>query len=266
MDKKNTFLLTVIAVATLLVAIVGATFAYFTAQTGEGKDVQIEVTTSTSDTTLFSTFDRIAIRANQSNFGKDAEGNGIQSLRGMTKGYVSFVANSNTQEGNYCYNVDLQVSNNNFIYSLPKNGDDYYPELVLNLWKGTLEGEVKSDLDDKSISYTEYTGSNFSKLATAKTLEDEAASDKTVPYKENIKTGKVCDTQAIGDTFAENPQDGYVPTESAKCEESATISGYDITLVGYNGSTDTETAKFDFSGITNGIHNQKVIKIPLKQE
>ncbi|MBQ7031164.1 MAG: hypothetical protein IJN13_02175 [Bacilli bacterium] len=31
MDKKNTMLLTVIAVATLLVAVVGATFAYFTA-------------------------------------------------------------------------------------------------------------------------------------------------------------------------------------------------------------------------------------------
>ena len=29
MEKKNTLLLTVIAVATLLVAVVGATFAYF---------------------------------------------------------------------------------------------------------------------------------------------------------------------------------------------------------------------------------------------
>lgn len=38
MEKKNTILLTVIAVATLLVAVVGATFAYFTAttQTGTG--------------------------------------------------------------------------------------------------------------------------------------------------------------------------------------------------------------------------------------
>ncbi|MCM1053710.1 MAG: hypothetical protein NC483_07040 [Ruminococcus sp.] len=39
MEKKNTILLTVVAIATLLVAIVGATFAYFTATTqvgGEG--------------------------------------------------------------------------------------------------------------------------------------------------------------------------------------------------------------------------------------
>lgn len=39
MEKKNTILLTVIAIATLLVAVVGATFAYFTAQ----------VTTSNND-------------------------------------------------------------------------------------------------------------------------------------------------------------------------------------------------------------------------
>ncbi len=36
MDKKNTMLLTVIAVATLLVAVVGATFAYFSIVQGEG--------------------------------------------------------------------------------------------------------------------------------------------------------------------------------------------------------------------------------------
>lgn len=36
MDKKNTLMLTVIAVATLLVAVVGATFAYFTASENAG--------------------------------------------------------------------------------------------------------------------------------------------------------------------------------------------------------------------------------------
>ncbi len=38
MEKKNTILLTVIAVATLLVAVVGATFAYFTASTAPSGD------------------------------------------------------------------------------------------------------------------------------------------------------------------------------------------------------------------------------------
>ncbi len=49
MERKNTVLLTVIAVATLLVAVVGATFAYFTATaTSEGTDVgKVETTTAT---------------------------------------------------------------------------------------------------------------------------------------------------------------------------------------------------------------------------
>lgn len=48
MEKKNTVLLTVIAVATLLVAVVGATFAYFTATTtpdGNGGNTTATTTT-----------------------------------------------------------------------------------------------------------------------------------------------------------------------------------------------------------------------------
>ncbi len=48
MEKKNTILLTVIAVATLLVAVVGATFAYFTASTaGDGDKSTGTVNTAT---------------------------------------------------------------------------------------------------------------------------------------------------------------------------------------------------------------------------
>lgn len=46
MERKNTILLTVIAVATLLVAVVGATFAYFTATSDVTATSTVEVTTS----------------------------------------------------------------------------------------------------------------------------------------------------------------------------------------------------------------------------
>ncbi len=45
MDKKNTMLLTVIAVATLLVAVVGATFAYFSVANATDSTVQANVQT-----------------------------------------------------------------------------------------------------------------------------------------------------------------------------------------------------------------------------
>ena len=47
MERKNTILLTVIAIATLLVAVVGATFAYFTASsTAEGEGSEVKGTTN----------------------------------------------------------------------------------------------------------------------------------------------------------------------------------------------------------------------------
>lgn len=55
MEKKNTVLLTVIAVATLLVAVVGATFAYFTATTaGENNQgtTGVQTTTTVGNVTL----------------------------------------------------------------------------------------------------------------------------------------------------------------------------------------------------------------------
>lgn len=48
MEKKNTVLLTVIAVATLLVAVVGATFAYFTATTAGAGNGTANTSTTTS--------------------------------------------------------------------------------------------------------------------------------------------------------------------------------------------------------------------------
>ena len=49
MEKKNTVLLTVIAIATLLVAVVGATFAYFGASTTNTASSTVKVETKPAD-------------------------------------------------------------------------------------------------------------------------------------------------------------------------------------------------------------------------
>ena len=54
MDKKNTMLLTVIAVSTLLVAVVGATFAYFSVYTGTPGATNIDATVETVGTVTLS--------------------------------------------------------------------------------------------------------------------------------------------------------------------------------------------------------------------
>ena len=61
MEKKNTVLLTVIAVATLLVAVVGATFAYFTASNSYTGDAagNVNVNTATESADLVLNVDKV---------------------------------------------------------------------------------------------------------------------------------------------------------------------------------------------------------------
>ncbi|MDE6285307.1 MAG: hypothetical protein K2M17_06130 [Bacilli bacterium] len=127
MDKKNTLLLTVIAVATLLVAVVGATFAYFTAQTGEGQSAPIKVTTATNDTLEYGSFDPINISATQQNFGQ-GEGNRI----GTTSGQVTLKANTETAT-EYCYTASIDVTENTFGYTT----EAHTPELIFTATKNS---------------------------------------------------------------------------------------------------------------------------------
>ncbi len=213
MDKKNTILLTVIAVATLLVAMVGATFAYFTAQRGKGAQADITVKTSTSDSLEMDSFTPISIVATQDNFG---EKKGTRS--GEAKGIIKLTANdaTTTSEVSYCYTADLVVSKNEFTYSRLEgtekgsqleNHDNKDPELVLALYK-----EVGlTSADAESTDEKEY------KIQIGK-------DGNTLDYLTNIITTNVC---SDNDTTVENTES---PQEDSNCPQK-TISGYDITTL-----------------------------------
>ena len=133
-NRKNTILLTVIAVATLLVAVVGATFAYFTAQDDGDVTRNINVTTSTTDSATF-TLEPITITANQTNF---AQGKGDQTA--VSTGTASFTANNTDETSEFCYTLTINVANNDFEYTT----DESTPELVLDVTKdaGTTTAPV----------------------------------------------------------------------------------------------------------------------------
>ena len=134
-NRKNTILLTVIAVATLLVAVVGATFAYFTAQGGDDVSKNVIVKTDTSDSAIF-TLEPISITANQTNFG---QGDGDQV--GTSTGTASFTANSADETSEFCYTLTINVESNDFEYTVGSTT----PELVLDVTKdaGTKSSPVK---------------------------------------------------------------------------------------------------------------------------
>ncbi len=118
-NKKNTILLTVIAVATLLVAVVGATFAYFTAQGGTGTSANVTVTTGTAASSEFGTFGAINIYADATTFAK-----GKPDATGTTTGTVSWTAPGATTtttpseaDRSFCYTADLIINTNTFTKS-----------------------------------------------------------------------------------------------------------------------------------------------------
>lgn len=107
MEKRNTVLLTVIGLATLLVAVIGATFAYFTAQvTSSGASASQDVTTVTlGGTTL--TFESAAKNFSYLNYpgGLGVIGSNVVFKKEATSGKPD----SNTYMATY--DLELNVTN-----------------------------------------------------------------------------------------------------------------------------------------------------------
>ena len=135
-NRKNTILLTVIAVATLLVAVVGATFAYFTAQGTGSKQKDVTVTTETIDSMAFWIQQDITINVPVGDFGV-----GKPDKEGSTTATATFKAN-NADASEFCYTVKLNVTTNTFAYTAENTSR--LPELTLHVTKKSAgEGEYE---------------------------------------------------------------------------------------------------------------------------
>ncbi len=89
--NKKTYILSIVAIVTLLTFVVVASFAYFGVQGGTAASVDIKVGTSTTDVLTFSVGSDINIVANQSSFSKDKT-----SLSVSTSATASLTANNST--------------------------------------------------------------------------------------------------------------------------------------------------------------------------
>lgn len=141
-NRKNTILLTVIAVATLLVAVVGATFAYFTAQGGEAVQTPVDVKTAQTSNGSFVTNGEISITADQEDFYQ-----GAGNKTGRATATVTYTASS-TEASDFCYTVGLQVTNNNFVYTTDPTNT---PELTFTARK---QASSNTELEEESPATT----------------------------------------------------------------------------------------------------------------
>ncbi len=122
--EKKTLVLSVIAVVTLIVVVVGATYAYFMAQGGASANTNVNVQTNTTDNLSFSVGEEINITATQDNF---AQGAGNQA--GSTTASATLTANNATNTATRNYYLYLNITSNDFEYTVDENT----PELILTV-------------------------------------------------------------------------------------------------------------------------------------
>ena len=147
-NRKNTILLTVIAVATLLVAVVGATFAYFSAAGGTGTTGNVTVSTGTAASSEFGTMNAINLYADASTFaegGKDVTGSSTGTVKWTAPGAAG-TATPSVADRTFCYTAALEIIANTFVKSADNTSN--VNELEFTAVKGTTTIIDKQSLVD----------------------------------------------------------------------------------------------------------------------
>ena len=124
MDNKKNLVLLLVAGITLIIVTLGATYAYFQAQSNGGANIDTDVITGTTDLLSFSFGDEINIQANEENFAE-----GMPSLSDSTTGTAILRANNATNSATATYNIYLIIEANDFEYTT----EDQTPEILLNV-------------------------------------------------------------------------------------------------------------------------------------
>ena len=112
MKSKKKVILTITGMLTLLLVVIGATYAYFAADLGGGTNANINASTGTTDSLTFDAGDPIRIHASLENFAE-----GMENLKGSTTATATLKANNTTNEATSKYNIFFIIDDNDFVYS-----------------------------------------------------------------------------------------------------------------------------------------------------
>ena len=123
-NEKKVLTLSFIAVITLILVVIGATYAFFQNQGGGSDNIDVNANTSTTDNLSFQVGDAINIYANESNFGSD-DGN----ITDNTTATAILTANNATNTATRNYYIYLDINTNEFVYTT----EDNQAELLLKV-------------------------------------------------------------------------------------------------------------------------------------
>ena len=248
MNKKKTYLIVGI---TLLVITIGATFAYFIAQTGAGAKANANITADTVDDLKFSVSkESFSLSANQFNF---AQGSG--NLSDSVTATASLKANSTKSTATYNYYVYFQIESNSYIYTTT----DKKPEIVLSITGPN--GEVKSvdgltyvtasDADGNTITGFDITELKSSVIKIADSYE--ISSSSSTNYTNQDWTFKVTFVN-LNDNQTDNEGNsltGKVLIQKEKMKP--TLAEYIISQ--YTGTQGENNIYYHDSSLTNGAED-----------
>ena len=146
MEKEKAKKLLIIAIVVLGMAVLGVSFAYFSAQGGTSTSADVNVTTYTTDQFTFTVGEPISIEASQRTFGEN-----MGSISDSTFAQATLKANNKTNEVTDSYTLYLNIINNTFIYTQ----EDKSPEIVL-----TVTDEEGNEVEISTLNKVEVQDNN----------------------------------------------------------------------------------------------------------
>ena len=152
MAKNKAIVLSVIASLTLMLLLIGATYAYFQAKTDSSSPADVKVQTYTVDVLSFETGDPLSFTIDHDNFAKDQD-----SLSASTFASAILSANNKTNTATDHYYMYLNISNNSFIYTQDVNT----PEMILTITSAS--GTPLTSID--GLTYKEVTDNKGTKIS-----------------------------------------------------------------------------------------------------
>lgn len=193
MEKKNTLLLTVIAVATLLVAVVGATFAYFGSFNQEvNQTANINLTTTAGLTSSFVTTSKeYEFSVPDSAMGFSNVDNRVNVADGTATLTVTLNSGSDETTTECTYDVLFtgkgNYTENKSTYETAKTGGDEFTYTLGNdEGTGYTVGTARTLFTETEANFSALDGLKDAKVSTGDKLVS-TGKDATVTYSLNVK-------------------------------------------------------------------------------
>ena len=269
MNTKKTTVITISATLALILLVATATFAYFQADLGNNKEVDVSVSTLTeNDRFSFAVGDPLALQADETSFVK-----GGDSVSDTTTATALLTANNKTNNATKYYYLYLLISKNEFLYSQNENT----PELILTITKPdgteltTLDGLTYKTITDgkgttiKGFDITTKKGlitiADNRKITTTSTIEEQWSITLTLV---NYDVNQI---DNLGKQFSSKliiSQDEFVYSPATACTSGQTLNSCIVSLNGnidtlyYHDSTLANGAgdnSYRYAGASNNVNN-----------